>query len=353
MDLISTITDIHNRIDRNEYKNEAAVSTGIVQRLLACLQWHIYDPAVVYQEFPLEGQRVDYALCHPAHKARVIIEVKALGKLPASDDQLLSYVYKAGVPLAVLTDGRFWHFYYPAGSGTLDKRLFCRIDLVHDNPAEIKKRLKRYLCADQVQSGKAAQAAETDYRTMQYRTALEHDLPRLWEKLIAEKDKELYTVIAEKLNAAYGYRPEQPDVFAFLSQKTGGLEKPASPPATDDSAALRYGYCFAPAPFVPTHDGREVWRGVLEELAKRDSAFFDKFAPQAKGAKISYLAKEQQALNPERPDLVQKHSCQLSGGWWLYLCLNYNQIEQLVRKAAEIAGLEFGKDLWIKLKDQP
>ncbi|MDR2808885.1 MAG: hypothetical protein LBB43_07770 [Spirochaetaceae bacterium] len=353
MGLISTITDIYDRICRNEYKNEAAVSTGIVQRLLTCLHWNIYDTTTVYPEFPLEGQRVDYALCHPANEPRVIIEVKAIGKLPATDDQLLSYVYKAGVPIAVLTDGRQWHFYYPSGAGTIDKRIFCRIDLLNDNPTEIKKRLERYLCYDQVQCGKAAQSAETDYRIMKYRKALEQDLPHIWEKLITEKDKALYTVLAERLNAAYGYYPEANDVFAFLNKKTVGSEEPAPKPAADDSTDTLYGYCFAPHSFVPAHDGREVWRKVLEELSKRDSAFFDKFAPQAKGVKINYLATKQQDLNPDRPDLVQKHSCQLSGGWWLYLCLNYSQIEHLLQKAAEIAGLQFGKDLWIKLGDKP
>ena len=73
------ISDIRENLRRGRYPNEAAVSQGIVRRLLGSLGWPIYDPQVIYPEYTVEGRRVDYALCHPASKPRIFVEVKGIG----------------------------------------------------------------------------------------------------------------------------------------------------------------------------------------------------------------------------------------------------------------------------------
>ena len=123
------IRDIRENLRRGRYANEAAVSQSIVRRLLGTLGWPIYDPQVVYPEYTVEGRRVDYALCHPASKPRIFVEVKAVGKSEDAERQLFEYAFHMGVPLAVLTDGREWSFFLPAGAGSYDERRIYKLDL--------------------------------------------------------------------------------------------------------------------------------------------------------------------------------------------------------------------------------
>ncbi len=60
--------------------NEAAVSQGIVLRLLQAIGWPAYDTQVVWPEYSLSGRRVDFALCHPPAKPIAFVEVKQVGQ---------------------------------------------------------------------------------------------------------------------------------------------------------------------------------------------------------------------------------------------------------------------------------
>ncbi|MBP0633711.1 MULTISPECIES: hypothetical protein [unclassified Cupriavidus] len=56
------IEAIRAGIKAGRFPNEAAVSQGIVLRLLSTLGWVPYDTDIVWPEYSLGGQRVDYAL---------------------------------------------------------------------------------------------------------------------------------------------------------------------------------------------------------------------------------------------------------------------------------------------------
>jgi predicted type IV restriction endonuclease len=77
--LKNSIEDIRKGLGEGCYPNEASVGTGIVLRILNELGWPAYEPQIVSPEFALEGRRVDYALCHPAARPVVFIEVKRVG----------------------------------------------------------------------------------------------------------------------------------------------------------------------------------------------------------------------------------------------------------------------------------
>ncbi|HEX7575313.1 MAG TPA: type I restriction endonuclease [Candidatus Methanoperedens sp.] len=128
MELKEHIIEIQKDIKTGQFSTEAAVSRGIVMRILESLKWPIYKTKVVWPEYPLETRYVDYALCHPPEKPVVIIEVKNIGKLRDADTQLFEYAFHAGVPMAVLTDGQEWNFYLPSGKGSYDERRFYKID---------------------------------------------------------------------------------------------------------------------------------------------------------------------------------------------------------------------------------
>ena len=66
MELKEHIDDIRTRLENREFRNETAVSLGVVYRLLAALRWPTYNPQIVSPEHPIDTGKVDYALCHPA-----------------------------------------------------------------------------------------------------------------------------------------------------------------------------------------------------------------------------------------------------------------------------------------------
>lgn len=72
------IEKIREGLKAGSFQNEAAITQGVVIRLLRALGWPDFDTHVVCPQFAVEGRRIDLALCHPPNKARVFIEVKAV-----------------------------------------------------------------------------------------------------------------------------------------------------------------------------------------------------------------------------------------------------------------------------------
>lgn len=130
MSLLDALTTILSKLEKDEFANEQAIKQGVVLRILTSLGWDSFDTTVVWPEYSVPPRRVDYALCHPAKKPAVFIEVKQPGQTDAADKQLFEYAFHEGVPLAVLTDGQTWSFYLPSGQGSYDDRRVYRLDLL-------------------------------------------------------------------------------------------------------------------------------------------------------------------------------------------------------------------------------
>ena len=94
------IDDIIANIKDGMFMNEASVSQGIIQRILQTLEWNVFNPRIVSPEYSVSGGRVDYALCHPADKPIVFIEVKQLGKIDGAEKQLFEYAFHQEIPLS-------------------------------------------------------------------------------------------------------------------------------------------------------------------------------------------------------------------------------------------------------------
>jgi len=103
MSLESTLTDITDRLKREVFPNEQAVSQGVVLPLLQELGWNIWDPNKVWPEYQTGEGRVDFALCNPPSKPSVFIEVKQLGGAENGVRQALEYAFHTGVPFIVLS----------------------------------------------------------------------------------------------------------------------------------------------------------------------------------------------------------------------------------------------------------
>ncbi|GIV86872.1 MAG: hypothetical protein KatS3mg054_0901 [Chloroflexus sp.] len=155
MAISNHIEKVRERLRRGEFTSEAAVSQGILLPTLHEPGWPVFDTSVVVPEFSIQGRRVDFALCYPALRPLIFIEVKKVGMSEGADRQLFEYAFHSGVPVAVLTDGQEWSFYLPGEQGRYDERRVYKLDLLEREIEEAVSRLERYLQYERVCSGEA------------------------------------------------------------------------------------------------------------------------------------------------------------------------------------------------------
>ena len=216
MTLQEHIDEIRNDLRDGAFINEASVRENIVLRVLHELGWPRYNPQVIIPEYSVGGGQVDYALCHPASKPLVFIEAKQVGKIEGAERQLFEYAFHEGVPIAILTDGREWHFFHPTGQGNYRDRRVYKLDLIERNSEESTKHLNRYLNYESIRTGEAIGAITEDYQNVSKQIQTEASLPEAWIKLVEEADEFLLDVVAEKTESLCGYRPTDEQILAFL-----------------------------------------------------------------------------------------------------------------------------------------
>lgn len=374
MTLTTHIEDVRAGIKAGRYGNEAAVSQGIVLRLLQALGWPTYDTQVVCPEFSLSGRRVDYALCHPSNKPVAFVEVKQIGQSDGAERQLFEYAFHVGVPLAILTDGQEWNFFLPAEQGDYAERRVYKLDVVERDAAESVTRLERYLSYARVSSGAALAAAREDYRNVSRSRQMLSTLPEAWSKLVVEEDELLLELIADKVESLCGFKPDLDTVARFLkdnvllrggAQSTAPSLRPGTPLPAPSAALSAKRVVDAPTvtkvgavgymldgQFVPCRNGREVLVRVFDALAKRDSGFLERFAARPKhGRTRRYLARSPDQLYPGRPDLAREHSAQLLSGWYVGTNVSHAAIGRIIEMACEVAQVRFGKELIISVAE--
>ena len=375
MNITEHIEDVRAGIKAGRYGNEAAVSQGIVLRLLQALGWPTYDTQVVCPEFSLSGRRVDYALCHPPNKPAAFIEVKQIGQSDGAERQLFEYAFHVGVPLAILTDGQEWNFFLPAEQGDYAERRVYKLDMVERDLAESSARLERYLSYAHVSSGAAIAAAREDYRNVSRSRQMLATLPQAWSKLVQEEDEVLLELLADKVESLCGFKPDVDTVAKFLRESVAFRSssqpvpiaqiratpapqvflapaattvRPAVPP---QRPALQSGtgYSFE-GRFVACRNGREVLIGVFEAFAQRDQSFLERFAARPKhGRTRRYLARAPEELYPGRPDLAREHFYRLQSGWYVGTNVSHAQIERIIEMACEVARLRYGTELIVSV----
>ena len=275
MTLNEHLDDIRDDLRRGALANEASVSQGIVLRLLHALGWP-YNTQVVIPEYSVEGRRVDFALCHPPSKPLVFIEVKQVGQIKGAERQLFEYAFHTGVPIAILTDGREWHFFQPGGQGDYKERRVYKLDLTETENEESSKRLNRYLNYQLIRTGESIRAIEDDYRIVSKQRHIKISLPEAWSKLVEEADEFLLDVMAEKTESLCGYKPTGEQVLAFLKdldrEDPHSGEVPAPPiqkelPSPIDKKALRQLVVTMPNGEKIAHRvGADTFVEVIEKL---------------------------------------------------------------------------------------
>lgn len=364
MSLETTLSDITARLRQARFPNEQAISQGIVLRVLQELGWDAWDTSVVWPEYQTGEGRVDFALCHPLSKPTVFIEVKQPGKAEDAVRQALAYAFQTGVPFIVLTDGRTWSFYLPAEQGSYEDRRVYKLDLFERPAAEAAETLTRYLSRRRVESGEVLDAARNEYRSRNRRSQARSAIPEAWRELVEKGDEDLVDLLANAVESKAGVRPDDDDVAEFLA----ALGKPAI------TEASRTDVCEPQSPIAQpqaqqrvaresSRSGRLTLRGkaypysnakdamviVLRELAKADGSFLERCSlhPDAQGRKRRYIARTPEELYPDREDLREMRET-LPGGWLVATNLNNVLKKTIIRVAAEVAGLSFGKDVIVE-----
>ena len=232
MTLKEHIDDISNLLKQGAFANEKerTVSDRIVNRLLQALEWPIFTPQIVIDEYAVEGRRVDFALCHPESTPRVFVEVKRVGNIDKGIKQLFEYAFHRGIPIVVLTDGQKWRFYHPAGEGSYEDRIVAEIDLLADDSIECNNCLDRYLNYESVKTGKAAKVIASDYQRIVSQRKVEERLPEVWTELVQEENEDLLRVMVSKAIERVGHEPAKEQVVSFLKNLPVPSVKPTSVP---------------------------------------------------------------------------------------------------------------------------
>src|SRR5690606_24713773 len=218
------IIRIREKMRTGQFVDEASITNGVVLPILHELGWPVFDTSVVAPEYTVEGRRVDVALCHPPSRPAVFVEVKQPGKSDGADRQLFEYAFHAGVPLALLTDGKEWHFYLPAGQGHYQERRVYRLDLAERNIGEAVSRLHRYLAYSAVVSGEASRAAHEDYASLRRNREVASHVPVAWRKLLEDRDELLVDLLSDQVESLCGFKPDPDLIEKFLSQQLAALD---------------------------------------------------------------------------------------------------------------------------------
>jgi hypothetical protein len=361
MSVETILSEIITRLRQSRFPNEQAISQGIVLRVLQELGWDTWDTTVVWPEYQTGQGRADFALCHPPSKPALFIEVKQPGKAEDAVRQALEYAFHTGVPFTVLTDGRTWSFYLPAEQGTYEDRRVYKLDLFERPAAEVAETLSRYLSYAQVASGEALETARKEYRSLNRRSQARAAIPEAWRELVEKGDELLVEMVASAVESKAGVRPEDDDVAEFLatlnkpviveaarsnvSQPPAlGAQYPAPQRAAGESS--RRGRLILRDKAYPYNNAKDAMVIVLRELAKTDPSFLERCSqhPDAQGRKRRYIARTPVELYPDREDLREMRE-PLPDGWLVATNLNNVLKKTIIRLAAQVAGLTFGKDV--------
>ncbi len=210
-------------------QSEEATKQGVILPILHHLGWNPFDVQEVFPEYSVQSRRVDYSL-RINNYDKVFIEVKRIGEdLEKHQEQLLSYAFRQGVKLAILTNGIIWWFYLPLHEESWEQRRFYTIDLQSQAPNDIIEKLTAFLSRQDVVDGKAVRNAENIYNSRQKGEIIRQTLPKAWRKLLSESDDLLAEVVAESVEKLCGYKPESELVIEFLKKISGETSLPAAP----------------------------------------------------------------------------------------------------------------------------
>lgn len=163
--LTKTISKIIADINKDNFKNEQHVRSGIIYPILDNLGWDSKNKNEVFDEFSViknyddddqtkKTTRVDIALLDENNisqdKPLVFMELKAIDKLKKNEGekQLYGYSIKMTPIISILTNGKVWYFYNNFESGNFSNKLFLTLNLCENDIDKIVNYLTMFLHKD-------------------------------------------------------------------------------------------------------------------------------------------------------------------------------------------------------------
>jgi excisionase family DNA binding protein len=92
---------------------------------------------------------------------------------------------------------------------------------------------------------------------------------------------------------------------------------------------------------MPNYAAAVIW--VIEEIAEADATFLERLGAVRRGRR-RYVARNRDELYVNRPDLPAR---EMRNRWWIGTNYSRTELEKMLRKACELAGLRFGLDVAI------
>ena len=378
MALETILIKIQGILTPEHFPSEAAVSQGIVLPILRELNWDTDNPMVVRPEYSAGKGRVDFALCEQSGSPKVFIEVKGLGgETEEAVEQVMQYAFRAGVRIVVLTDGGTWSVYLPAEEGSYEERRVFKLDLSEHSPQKSSEVLQRYLEESRVVSDEALKSALRDLGDRKRLEKARRAIPSAWRDIFeaSESDESLsllIDVLADRVESKVGVRPDDNDVVNFLRSlqrrevqvsthppSSGGSERKQPvqrrvrqappPPSSVTSGGGHSEKLVILGKSFPCKNPTEAMVTVFQELERREPGFYLRFYnnPRNHGRTRRIIAQDARGLYDSDNPLYEKAYKQLGGGWFIATYNSKQTIEKNIRIAAEVAGLEFGKDIII------
>ena len=379
------ILDIRKRMRVGSYSGRAAIYQGVVQRILNGLGWPMYNPDIVVPD-PVTDSKIDLALCNHSRTPEILIKVSIENhNLFEEVEALNKAAYQHKIVLAVLTDGRFWRFYF-INDFEESSIPFRILDIMSGEVEIFLSPLKRYLEKEKVDSGKFKNDIQDDIADNIINKDIETIINAAWLYLVETEDETIINRIHDHTRKISGIDCDHNQILDFLKssltkhlinrtendvsagthnrQKVAGQDKNGSEKRlviksfTDKSSSankvgnkLPYFGFELEGKSWHAKTGREILKKVLNLLEDREAGFLDRFASSPKSGSRNYVARTRRQLNTSRPDLTgPEYAHELREGWFVDVNLSYPQIESVIKKACTYSELEFGKDLVLNLK---
>ena len=95
-------------------------------------------------------------------------------------------------------------------------------------------------------------------------------------------------------------------------------------------------------------DATEAMISILRDLAQYDDDFYPKLAKKVRGRTRNHVARSRSEVYPGRPDLA-RYVKEVGPGWFIGCNIANREKSKILRAACEVMGLDFDRDLKIKL----
>lgn len=346
--LTAVIADIRDRLDGGVVSDLGRVEQGVVLPLLEALDWPVFDPTTVVRNHRVGDRTVSCALLGRHAEPAVLVEIESPG---TAVPPAVSGHRHAFERIRVATNGAQWVLSFADANRSDPTEPFCSVDLLRSPGEEAARRFLRYLDRGAIVTGDALEAAAADQRVAQQSRRAVESLPEAWNQLVAQPSEPLLNLLASEVERLCGVRPARDATAGFLETLAGGTRntdtgRPTRPrtgadrPSAPSTAKVaRYSFTFN-GTTRRFRKGNALLAAVFVEFANRDPTFCPRFHERYPGRTRSYVAMRREDLSPGRPSLDHE-VVRLRDGWLLGTHMGSPQKKTMIRRACEIAGVDF------------